>query len=287
MFAVLVAGLFVGAIYALFAVGLVVIYKGSGIINFAHGEVGMIGTFLFTGLYVDRGVNILLAVTAGVLLSAAVGIIVERVVARPLGGQSPTTAMIGTFAVSGILLAIAVSIWGVYPRLQPAFITGPPFHFASVYISRQQLLAGLSAIGLMLALSAFYGKTWLGFTMRASAMNPTGAQIVGIRVNRLSMLTWALGSALAAFAGILVSPLVTFDVVFMTALLVRGLAAALLGGLRSIPLTVVAAVGIGELEAVLQYETSTAGIVEAVLTVGIIAMLVVRPRGLTRAGALA
>jgi branched-subunit amino acid ABC-type transport system permease component len=282
--AVLTTGIFVGAIYALFAVGLVVIYKGSRVINFAHGEVGMVGTYVFTSMHTDRGVSLVLSILAGVLTSAAIGVAIERVIARPLGAQSANTAMIGTFAVSGILLALAVSLWSPYPRPQPPFFAGSPLHFASVYVSRQQLFAGACAVALMLVLSFFYSRTWLGFTMRAAAMSPGGAQVVGINVNRLSMVTWGLGSALAGLAGILVSPLVTFDVFFMTALLVRGLSAALLGGLVSIPLTLAAAIGIAELEAVLQYETTTAGITEAVLTVAIVAMLVLRPRGLRPAG---
>ena len=277
MTTVLVLALSTGAVYAMFALGLVVIYKGSGVINFAHGEVGMIGTFVFTSLR-DRHLPLLLCALVGILTAAAIGVAIERLVARPLSGQSVTTAMVGTFAVSGLLLVFAVSTWSAYPRQQEAYLHGPPLNVAGASISQQALLAGGTAVALLLVLTWFYRRTRTGMMLRAVAQSASGAQVVGLPVNRLSMLTWGLGSALSAVAGILISPLVTFSVLFMTALLVRGLAAALLGGLTSIPWTVVAAVGIAEGEAVLQYVNGTAGIVEAVLTVAVIGVLVLRPQ---------
>lgn len=277
MTTVMVLALATGSVYALFALGLVVIYKGSRIINFAHGEVGMIGTFVFTTLRSEE-LPLLAAAAVGVLCAAALGIAIERLVARPLSGQSVTTAMVGTFAVSGLLLAIAVTVWNAYPRPQTPYLDGPPVQFLGAAISQQAFLAGATAAALLLALTWFYQRSSTGLQLRAIAQSPAGAQVVGLSVNRLSMLTWGMGSALAAVAGILISPLVTFSVFFMTALLIRGLAAALLGGLTGIPLTVAAALLLAEGEALLQYHYGTAGLVEAVLTVAVVALLVLRPR---------
>lgn len=277
MTTVLVLALATGSVYALFALGLVVIYKGSRIINFAHGEVGMIGTFVFTSLR-GAGLPLIVAALIGVLCAAALGVAIERLVARPLSGQSATTAMVGTFAVSGLLLAVAVSVWNAYPRPQTPYLNGPPVQFVGAAISQQVFLAGATAAALLIALTWFYQRSSIGLKLRAVAQSPSGAQVVGLNVNWLSMLTWGLGSGLAAVAGILISPLVTFSVFFMTALLVRGLAAALLGGLTSIPLTVAAALLLAEGEALLQYVYGTAGLVEAALTVAVVGMLVLRPR---------
>jgi branched-chain amino acid transport system permease protein len=274
---VLVNGVFIGLVYALFGLGLVVVYNGSGRINFAHGEIGMMGAFVFAIASQDRGWPVPIAILGAVALSALLGVITERLVARPLGGQSPLTTMLGTFGIGTFLLVIASEVFGGGLRVQPPLIDGAPVEIGGLLVTRHHLLAGTVAISLFALVELLYRRTRLGSYLRAIAMDPAAAQVIGLPVNACSMFAWGLAGALAAIAGILISPVVTFSVGFMSALLVRGVSALVLGGFNRAFLVAGAALAIAELEAVIQLESSTAGLTEMLLALTIVGVLVARP----------
>ena len=285
MSGVLLSGFFVGLIYGLFALGLVITYKGTRVINFAHGETGMIGAFMFTVLWVEQGWNPVVSIVCGVALSAAVAALIQVLVARTIGHHSPFTSMIGTFAIAAVLLEIAHETWGAEVRLQPPLISGDGVQVLGLGITPQQLLVLGASVVVMALLTVLYSRSFVGLVFRANASSPTASQVVGVNVNLASLATWALSGALAGLAGILVSPLLRFSVAFMTPLLIRGLAAALIAGLRSIPVVMAAGIGIGVLEAWLQFEYAVAGLPEVLVAAAVIALLVARPAGLARKAA--
>src|SRR5687767_12762254 len=140
MLTVLTNGLFVGLVYGLLAVGLVVVYRGSRIINFAYGETGMIGAFVFSELWVGGGVPLPFAVLVGIGVSAAVGAATEVALIRPLRGQPPLTAMVGTLAVAALILAFATRRYGLTPRFLPPLVKGEGLRVSTISVSGSQLV---------------------------------------------------------------------------------------------------------------------------------------------------
>ena len=282
MATVVVNGIFVGLIYALLGVGLVVIYRGARVINFAYGETGMLGAFVFADLWMIDGRPMALAVGAGLALATVIGALTEVLVARPLRREPAVVGMVGTFGVGSLILVFAGRRWGLNPRFMEPLVAGDGIRVAGVTIQPTQLLILGATATLLASLGVLYRFTSFGLRLRATAIDPDAAAQVGVNVDRTSMSTWALGGLLAGVSAILVAPLVGFSVFFMTGLLARGIAAALVGGLTSVWGAAVAGVLLGVGEGVIGYTTPVAGITEAAVAVFIIVLLLVRPSGLVR-----
>ena len=282
MLIVTVNGFFVGLVYGLLAVGLVVIYRGSRVINFAYGETGMIGAFVFSELWMARHVPLLVAVFLGVALSAFVGGLTEVALVRPLRGQPPLSVMVGTLAVAAVIIAFATRRYGLTPRYLPPLVAGDGLRFAGVTVAPAQLLIAVVTVVVLAALSALYKFGSFGLRLRATALDPMAAGLVGVNTDVTSVSTWALAGALAGLSGILIAPAVAFSVFFMTSLLLRSVAAALVGGLTSIRGAMTAGIVLGVGEGIIGYVSPVKGIVEVAVAAGVIAMLLVRPSGLVR-----
>jgi branched-subunit amino acid ABC-type transport system permease component len=290
MSTVLVNGFFVGVVYGLLAVGLVVIYRGSRVINFAYGETGMIAAFVYADLRFGSSAaglgtsdaGLWLTVPAALLIGAAIGAATEVFVARPLRHAPPIRALVGTFAVAALLLTFAARRWGLSPRFTKPLVEGGGVRLAGLQVQPAQILifivGGLTVIGLW----ALYRFTSFGLRLRATALDSYAAGLVGVNVNRTSMATWALGGALSAASAILIAPLVAFNVVFMTLLSIRALAAALVGGLTSVGGAFVAGLLIGLAEAVIAFESPVTGITDAAVAVFVLVLVLIRPAGLVR-----
>jgi len=279
---VVVNGFFTGLVYGLLAVGLVVVYRGSRIINFAYGETGMLGAFVFAELWVNNHWPPLVAIVAGVVLSAAVGAATEVALVRPLRGQPPLNAMVGTLAVAALILAFASRRWGLNPRFLPPLVHGSGVQIGSVTISPTQLLILVVSVVLLVGLWALYRFGSFGLRLRATALDPMAAGLVGVNTELTSVATWALAGGLAGVSAILVAPSVAFSVFFMSTLLLRSVAAALVGGLTSISGAFTAGIVLGVAEGVIGYVSPVRGIVEVVLAGFVIVLLLVRPSGLVR-----
>ena len=282
MITVVVNGFFVGLVYGLLAVGLVVIYRGSRVINFAYGETGMIGAFVFSELWVTRHVALLIAVVAGVALSAAVGALTEVALVRPLRGQPPLSVMVGTLAVAAVVLTFATRRYGLTPHYLPPLVDGDGVRLLGVNIAPAQLLILVVTVVVLAALSALYKFGSFGLRLRATALDPRAAALVGVNTDVTSVSTWALAGALAGLSGILIAPAVAFSVFFMTSLLLRSVAAALVGGLTSIRGAMAAGIVLGVVEGVIGYVSPVKGIVEVAVAAFVIGLLLVRPAGLVR-----
>jgi branched-chain amino acid transport system permease protein len=286
---VIVNGLFVGLIYGLLAVGLVVTYRASRIINFAYGETGMLAAFVYLDVRVgpyrslphDHG--ILLAIPLALLVGAAIGAAMEFLIARPLRANPTLNGMVATIAASLLILTFAIRRWSLQARPTQALVGGEGVRVAGLTISAEQILILICTVVVIGALGAVYRYTSLGLRLRATAIDPYAAALAGVNTNTTAMGTWALAGSLSALSAILLSPLVAVNVFFMTLLGLRAFAAALIGGLTSMWGAFLAGIGLGVLEGVVAYKSSIAGISDVVIAVGILVMLLVRPGGLVRA----
>jgi branched-chain amino acid transport system permease protein len=279
---VIVNGFFVGLVYGLLGAGLVVVYRGSRVVNFAYGETGMVAAFFLAELWVDNGVTLLIAMPAVVLLAAVLGAATEVVVARPLRKEPRLTVMVGTIGVASLLLVFAGRRFGLNPRFFPPLVEGDGFRLAGLQVSPSQILVLVASVVLLAGLTALYRYTSFGLRLRATALEPEAAGLVGVNTDRTSMASWALAGAIAGLSAILIAPLVAFHVFFMTGLFVRGMAAALVGGLTSLSGAFAAGVTLGIAEALVAYKSPVGGIVEVVLALFVIALLMIRPSGLVR-----
>lgn len=288
MSSVILNGVFVGLVYGLLAVGLVTIYRASRIINFAYGETGMLAAFVFFDLRLgfdrlgpDRG--IVLPLVVAVVLGALIGAAMEWLIARPIRANPTLNGMVGTIAMSLLLLTFAIRRWGVEARATVPLLEGDGVRLFGLQVSPSQLLIGGVTIGVLAALGAVYRFTSFGLRLRVTAIDPYAAALSGVNTNRTAMLSWALAGALAAVSAVLIAPLVAMNVLFMTALVLRGFAAALVGGLTSLVGAFVAGILLGVGEGIIAYQSPISGITDVVIALGLIALVVARPGGLVRA----
>ncbi|MDD2903992.1 MAG: branched-chain amino acid ABC transporter permease, partial [Syntrophales bacterium] len=198
----LISGLTNGAIYALIALGFVIIYHATTIINFAQGEMVMLGALSSISIY-HLYPSLPLAFLGGVVLVTLVGIIFERLALRPVKDPSPITLIIITVGGAVFIKGVAMLLWGKDAYSLPSFSGDQPFHLGPATILPQNLwVLGLTGV-VLLALEAFFRLTLVGKAMRACAYNPKAARLVGISHGRMVQLSFALAAALGAGAGIL------------------------------------------------------------------------------------
>jgi branched-chain amino acid transport system permease protein len=241
------SGLVVGGVYALIGLGFVIVYSVTRIINFAQGEFVMLGALLMVTLeHAGLGTAPALVLTiAGV---AAGGALLERVAIHPIRAAPALVVLIVTIGASIAIRGAALIVWGTDPVALRSFSPGPPLHLLGAIVVRQGLWV-LGVAGLVFALLwFFFTRTYAGSAVRACAVNPRGARLMGIRVDRMFLLAFALSGALGAVAGAVVAPITyaSYDMGLMLGL--KGFVAATLGGLVSPPGAIIGGFLLGLLE---------------------------------------
>ena len=236
-----------GCVYALTAMGLVVTYTTSGIFNFAQGAIGMIGAFLYWQFSQSFGWPSWLAFVLVVLvLTPLLGAALERLILRRLENAALEAQLTVTIALLLLGIAIATVVWD--PRVSrrvPQFFNGNQVNIGGVVLTWHQLIiVGLAALSAV-ALRVFFYRTRPGIATRAVVDNKELAALTGATPARYAQLGWAMGCGLASLAGILIAPLVNLDITNLTLLVINGYAAAMVGRLRSLPLTFVGAIALG------------------------------------------
>jgi branched-chain amino acid transport system permease protein len=283
-----VNGLTIGLLYALVALGYTMIFGILGFINFAHGDVYMVGAFLALTLVSTAGLGIGAAIVASVVLTAAAGVAIELVAYRPLRRRSGedflTPLLVSTIGVSIFLETLAVIIWGSKSRPMNFDIGKTMYMIGDIYLSEKQILVSVIALVLMIGLTLFVKRTVTGMAMRAVAQDMNTARLMGINVNRIVSVTFAIGSALAATAGILVGSYYNSVYAFMGySVGIKAFTAAILGGIGSLPGAVLASVIIGVSETLgAAYISSTFR--DGFAFIILILTLIVLPSGLASLG---
>ena len=272
----------VGALYGLLAVGLVLIYKATRIINFAHGGIAMLSGFVTWTLVNEHHVHLATAVLLSVELAALLGLLVDRVLLRFVRGGSRLSAVIMTIALGVLLQAVVLLRWSTQQlyQLQPIFVRRQ-VRLLGTPVSTETLGLLATSAGLVLALAAFFRFSPYGLALRATAEQPEIAEVTGIDTKAMSVLAWMLGSAVAGLAGVLISPTIVMDAYQIPALMVKALAAALLARLTNLPVAMAAGLGIGMLEASVGTHIRRPGAVDLVVFVLVVGFITLRPeRGL-------
>jgi branched-chain amino acid transport system permease protein len=272
------AGLATGGIYASLALALVMIYQATHLVNFAQGEIAMFTTYIAWSL-VNAGVPYWLAFVITVAFAFALGVVIERVVIRPVE-NAPVLALVVVFIA---LLVILNSVAGwIYTYTIKAFPS--PFPKEPLFGIRYMSPHELGSIGVTLvvlaALYLFFRFTPLGLAMRAAAQNPQSSRLVGIRVGWMLALGWGLAAAVGAVAGMMVAPIVYLDPNMMGGVLLYAFAAALVGGIDSPMGAVIGGFAVGVLENLLGAFVIGNELKLTVALVLIIGVLLVRPSGL-------
>ncbi|RHW24623.1 ATP-binding cassette domain-containing protein [Nocardioides immobilis] len=282
-------GLGTGGIYALLAVGLVVIYRGSGVINFAHAGFALVGAYMTYHLQTLEGHGLAFSLTAAVLLTAVLGVLTHHLVMRPLRGASPLARVIATLGLLTVLTQAVQLKYGTQQLLTRSPLPNDAVTVATdVVVGRYAFwLVGIAVVT-TLVLTVVSARTRMGHAISAAAENPRGAAALGWAPDLLASVTWAIGGGLAALAGGLF-PATTFGFlspVPFGVLIIGALATALLGGFRSYPLALVGGLLIGAAQSATRHWTNQTGVPDAVPFLVIIVVLVLRGRGLPLRGSV-
>jgi len=245
-----VLGIATGAIYAVAASGLVVTYVTSGIFNIAHGAIGMFCAFLYWQLHVGYGWPTLLSFVVVVFVFAPlIGALIERVLIRSLRDASVAQSLVVTVGLMVALLGLAQLIWqGDTSRTVVGFFTPWGLNIGDVFITGHQIVTIAAGIAVAGFIYVFLNRTRIGVAMRAVVDDRNLASLTGAHPDRVSQLSWAIGSSLAALAGILLAPILSLNVITLTLLIVNAFAAAMVGRLKSLPLTFAGAIALGLVE---------------------------------------
>ena len=272
-----VYGLANGAILALAALGFVLIYKATNVINFAQGEFLLVGAYAFYSAFVLLQLPAIVAVVVGVIVAAALAAAIERLLLRPLIGQDPIAVIMVTIGLSAVLKAVVQIVYGTTPREMPKLLPRGSVEILGAVVPSDRLVAIVIAGAVLAGFGAFFRWSRHGVAMRAVADDPQAALAQGISVTRISALAWAMAAASALAGGVLIGDvaevsqnlagfgLIVFPVV-------------ILGGLDSVPGTIVGGAVIG---LVSQYADALSPGASAVAPyIVLVIILLVRPYGL-------
>ncbi len=275
----LISGLATGSLYALTAVAVVVVFRNTRTINLAQGDFSMIGAFIAVILIKDLGANYYLALAGAVVGCIALGILAERLIMRQIADSDWLTLFTATLGMYYILHGVAGHFWGRDTKAFPISFDPTPIEIIGGIISQGHVINMAWAAGIGLVLYVFFKYTKQGIAMRAVTDDPETAELMGIPVRFIVLLTWGMAGFLAAFAGVLIAPIVYVAPEMMDEVLVKGYVAAVFGGLYSIPGAILGALMIGVAENLAggylgsHYKTATAFAM-------IVLLLAFRPQGL-------
>jgi branched-chain amino acid transport system permease protein len=276
----LINGVHVGSIYALIALGYTMVYGIVKLINFAHGEIMMLGAyvgFFAIGLW---GLPFPLALLVAMVFSALLGVVIERIAYKPLRNAPRISALITAIGMSLLLQNIALVLFGPDPQKMPAVISKEAIHLGGVQISYLTIVTLVLAVGFMILLELFIKRTKTGKAMRAVSQDKAASTLMGIDVNRIISVTFAIGSALGALGGVLYAvayPQIEPYMGIMPGL--KAFVAAVLGGIGSIPGAMLGGFILGIMESLTKGYISSQWS-DAVVFGVLILVLLIKPSGL-------
>lgn len=273
-----ISGLATGCLYALTALGLVLIFKTSDVVNFAQGEMAMFCTFAaFTLLSLHT--PFWLALAGALLIAALLGILLEKTFIRPLAGASLLNVLIMTIGLMMVINGLAGWIWGFEPHNFPTAVTGDPIRIGQLVITLPDIMNLVVTCVIMAIFYAVFKYSLVGIAMRAVAENRLAARLMGVKVNRVLSTTWAVGAMLGGIAGIFIAPVTFLDINMMSEVIIKAFTAAVLGGFNSLPGAVLGGLTLGVLENLVAGYISTE-MKGAFAFALIVAVLCVKPTGI-------
>lgn len=275
----LVSGLSTGGIYAAVALGFTLTWRAAAVINFAQGDVVMIGAFIGLTLFVFLHWPFLLAFVGAFILAGVLGSVVERVMLRPVRNAEVWTTVVVTVGLSILLQNAARIIWGPQPFRFPAVFGEEPMHLAGIAIIPQSVGVLVIAVSLMLLQELFFHRTMTGKAMRAVAQDRQTASLMAINPDRMINLTFAVSFGIAAIAGILIAPTYFASFSMGLPISIRAFAAAIIGGFGSVRGSIAGGLFLGVAESLSAgYLSSTYE--DAIVFGLVILVLLIRPVGL-------
>lgn len=275
---IILNSLALGSIYALTALGFVVIFRASDVVNFAQGEMMMLGAMVALLLYRNAHLGYVESFAFAIVICMAAGAFVERIAFRPLMNAPHFTILLSTVAIGQIIRSAVRILFGQEVSSFPGVLSATPLSFLGLRTTAQNLGIVAVAFATLLAFVLVFSRTRIGWAMKAAAQNKRGAAIVGINVSRTNAQVWAMAGGLAAIAGILLAPLIiiTPD---MGVIGNKGFIAAILGGFTSLPGAVLGGFILALAENLIGVYISSA-FKDAIVFVLLILVLVARPSGL-------
>ncbi|REJ08632.1 branched-chain amino acid ABC transporter permease [Halobacillus trueperi] len=284
----LVSGIVVGSIYALVALGFVLIYKASDALNLANGEFVLIGSYICLTLVTALKLPFLVALAATLGVCGVLGLLVERVVLRPLLNAPTISVIMATIGLGNLLAGLVHMVWGHQTRVYPNLFPNTPVTFGEVLITPVYLWSFIIVMALLLAFTIFFKFSKMGVAMRAVADDLQAAASMGINVKRVFAITWAIACIVAAVGGVLLGNIngvnATMSVIGLTVLPV-----VILGGLDSIPGAIVGGFIIGILQSMAGGYIDPlvgGGLKEVFPFIIVILILMIKPYGLFGKGGM-
>ena len=278
----LINGISIGAVYAIIALGYTMVYGIAKMLNFAHGDVIMVGAYISFCVTNYLGLPAIVSILAAMFVCMILGIIIEGLAYKPLRGASSLAVLITAIGVSYFLQNAAQLIWGSAPKNYTSIVTFDPIKLfdGRLTITGEVIITIVASVVIMVALTLFTGKTRMGKAMRAVSEDRASAQLMGINVNNTISMTFAIGSALAAIAGVLLcSTVPTLQPTTGSMPGIRAFTAAVFGGIGSIPGAMLGGILLGIIETMTKAYLSTQ-FSDAIVFLVLIIVLLVKPAGL-------
>lgn len=288
----IIVGIINGAIYGLLALGLVLVYKGARVFNFAQGEFGTVAIYLAWALIEKNHMPYALGIILAVAAVGVLGFLVERLVVRPLFNAPRVTLLVATAGVALAAIQMQLILTGPNPQSIGPARRGVGITFLNVVIPPQRILMLVVMAGLGVAMAYFFSRTDLGLAVLATSQEPVATELAGISTRRISSFIWTLAAVLGAIAGVLVAPVTPFTPAFMTTgFLLPAFTAAIVGGITSLPGAFLGGQIIGITQSIGDYfsdkvlDNVVPGFSNILVFAVLVIILLVRPRGLLGAEA--
>ena len=277
----LISGISQGCVYGLIALGFVLIYKATEMVNFAQGDLMMLGAFIAFGFINVLGWPFIWGFLATLAVMGVVGMTLERLLLRPMIGEPPFAVLMLTIGLGFILRAVAGAIWGYEDKTLSTPYGGGVARWGEVSVGYENIAVVLGTLVLCVLVFVFFRKTRVGIAMQAASQNQLAAYYVGIPVKWIFALVWAMSAMISATAGILVAPLSLINPI-MGFVGIKAFAAAIVGGFGSLPGAFLAGLMIGIVEQFAKHglPSGLEGFSETTAYVILLIMLFIRPEGI-------
>ena len=277
----LISGISQGCVYGLIALGFVLIYKATEMVNFAQGDLMMLGAFIAFGFINVLGWPFLWGFLATLAVMGVVGVTLERLLLRPMIGEPPFAVLMLTIGLGFILRAVAGAIWGYEDKTLSTPYGGGVARWGEISVGYENIAVVLGTLVLCVLVFLFFRKTRVGIAMQAASQNQLAAYYVGIPVKWIFALVWAMSAMISATAGILVAPLSLINPI-MGFVGIKAFAAAIVGGFGSLPGAFLAGLMIGIVEQFAKHglPSGLEGFSETTAYVILLIMLFIRPEGI-------